>query len=398
MSTRLNDETHAPAVSRRQLLGWLGAGGLAVTLGACTAEHPGRPTIPDNALNVRHFGARGDGKTDDTKAIFAALKKVKKGQTLVFPSGTYRHSEVLPVTTPGVALQGPGRLLATAEQTSALRIDAPDVTVAHMTVAMGETTQRWSSEDQHKIFLAPHSGITISHVHIEGSAAAGLFSYGAQHFRFTHVHVSDTRADGIHMTNGSRYGTVRSPRITRSGDDGVAVVSYLQDPTPCHHISVHSPQVHTTTGGRGISVVGGHDVSYHDIAIDRSNAASVYLACEGGDFVTHDTERVMVDGGTITNANTNDAIDHGAVLVYSGRGGGAVQNVVIKDLTVTDTRSSASRQIGAVADSADDKVADIDFTDLHLAATPTPYQGNAPVSALDLTDVEAAGQAVQATQ
>lgn len=388
----------APDVSRRQVLSLLAVGGVSTWLAGCSASSsPEGPAIPDNALNVRHFGAKGDGRTDDTRAITAALKKLKKSQTLLFPAGTYPHREVLPVTTEGVTLQGPGKLLATAEQTSALRIDAPGVTVKEMTVAMGTTTQRWSSEDQHKIFLAPHPGITISDVDIEGSAAAGLFSYGAQHFRFAHVHVSDTRADGIHMTNGTRYGTVHEPRITRSGDDGVAVVSYLQDPVPCHHITVRSPQVRTTTNGRGVSVVGGHDVSYHDVRIDRSNAASVYVACEGGDFVTHDTQRVTVDGGTITNANTNSAVDHGAVLVYSGRAGGAVQRVEVSDLVVSGTRPSASRQIGAVADSSDDRIADIEFRHLRLAATPTPYQGNAPVTAIDLVAVRAAGTVVRAS-
>ena len=395
-------ESPAPrCISRRSLLGLLGSGGaagIAASLASCTAStraHKG--AVDSDALNVRHFGARGDGRSDDTAAISRALRALSPGQTLAFPAGTYPHSAVVAVTTSGVTLQGPGRLLATAEQTSALRIDAPGVTVQHLTVAMGRTTQRWSSDDQHKIFLAPHPNITIHDVHIEGSAAAGLFSYGAQHFRFSKVRVSDTRADGIHMTNGSRYGTVHDSRVSRSGDDGVAVVSYLQDPVPCHDIAIVSPQVHTTTGGRGISVVGGHDVSYHDIEIDHSNAASVYIACEGGDFVTHDTENVTVSGGTVTDANTNSAIDHGAVLVYSGRAGGSVSRVTIADLTIRATRPGASRQIGVIADSGDDLVADIEFRGLNLAATPPPYQGNAPTSAVTLDDVLASGATVRAT-
>jgi polygalacturonase len=43
------------------------------------------------AFNVRQFGARGDGKTVDTKAVNSAIEAVaaKGGGTLVFPSGTY---------------------------------------------------------------------------------------------------------------------------------------------------------------------------------------------------------------------------------------------------------------------------------------------------------------------
>ncbi len=409
-----------PEISRRQMLGRLGAigsGGLAASLAAaCTASTgvrtsaapvptssravprspaPVRTGVPANALNVRHFGARGDGRTDDTSAISAALAALRSGQILVFPAGTYRHSAVLSVATEGVTLEGPGRLYATAEQTSALRIDAPGVTVRRMVVAMGSTTRRWSDEDQHKIFVAPHEGISVSDVRIEGSAAAGLFCYGARDFRFTRVSVSDTRADGIHMTNGSQRGTVESPHISRSGDDGVAVVSYATDPRPCRHIDVFSPQVRTTTGGRGVSVVGGEDISYHDIDIDRSAAAAVYVACEGTRFVTRSVARVLVQAGVVTNANTNSADDQGAVLVYNGRAGASVADVTISDLTVTGTRASASRQIGAVADGPTDVLSNVVFRDLRLADEPMPYQGDAPRSSFTLVDVRAAGTVVR---
>lgn len=391
-----------PEISRRQLLSRLGAVGSAVltasVAAACTASRRAHRSAPPNALDVRDFGARGDARTDDTSAIAAALTALRSGQILVFPAGTYRHSGVLSVATEGVTLEGPGRLYATAEQTSALRIDAPGVTVRRMVVAMGSTTRRWSDEDQHKIFVAPHEGIRITDVRIEGSAAAGLFCYGARDFRFTRVLVGDTRADGIHMTNASQYGTVESPRVMRSGDDGVAVVSYATDPGPCHHIEVFSPQVRTTRGGRGVSVVGGEDISYHDIGIDRSAAAAVYIACEDSRFVTRSVARVLVGGGALTNANTNPADDQGSVLVYNGRAGASVDHVTISDLSVTGTRTTASRQIGAVADGPTDVLSKIVFRNLRLADEPTPFQGNAPLNSFTLVDVRAAGTEVRPTQ
>jgi hypothetical protein len=346
---------------------------------------------------VRKFGARGDGRTDDTRAIVAALAALQPAGTLVFPPGTYRHSQVLTVAVRDVTLEGPGRLYATAEQTSALRVDAPGVTIRNMTVAMGPTTRRWSSEDQHKIFLAPHAGITVSDVHVEGSAAAGLFCYGAERFHFSRVRVSDTRADGIHMTNGAHDGVVDAPLIMRSGDDGVAVVSYVQDPAPCHDIAIVSPRVRTTTGGRGVSVVGGQDIAYSDVHVDRSHAASVYIACESAEFVTRDTMRVTVKSGSVTNANTSPSVDQGAVLVFNGRAGGAVEQVAISGLTVSGTRPTASRQIGVVIDGPDNVISDVVFRDLRLAAEPMPYEGNAPTSDFALADVRAAGALVRVT-
>ena len=340
----------------------------------------------------------GDGKADDTRAIQRALDALHPGQTLTFPKGgVFRHSSTLRVATPRVVLQGPGRLLATAEQQSAVQLEAAHVTLSDLTVSMGPTTQRWSAAEQHKIYIGSHEGISLRNVVVDGSAAAGVYVYGATGFRFDRVTVRDTRADGIHMTAGSRRGIVDHPRISRSGDDGVAVVSYLQDGTQCSDIDIVSPQVRTTTGGRGVSVVGGHDVRYRDIDVESSSAAAVYIACESGDFVTHPTARVSVSGGRISRANTDQAIDHGAVLVYSGRAGGSVSDVTISDLAVSDTRSTCSRQIGVVSNAADDVVSDVVFRDLTLAATPEPYQGDAPVTDFRLDHVRAGGTTVKAS-
>lgn len=43
----------------------------------------------DRAINVKWFGAKGDGVTDDTAAIQNAIYSMKEGDTLLIPSGTY---------------------------------------------------------------------------------------------------------------------------------------------------------------------------------------------------------------------------------------------------------------------------------------------------------------------
>ncbi len=49
--------------------------------------------IPDGSYNIKDFGAKGDGVTDDTEAIEAALIKAN-GNPVIFPAGTYRVSSV----------------------------------------------------------------------------------------------------------------------------------------------------------------------------------------------------------------------------------------------------------------------------------------------------------------
>lgn len=66
------------------------------------------PRPPALVLNVKDFGARGDGITDDTAAIQAALDVVPAaGATVHFPAGTYLVSITAGNTTLGIALMLP---------------------------------------------------------------------------------------------------------------------------------------------------------------------------------------------------------------------------------------------------------------------------------------------------
>ena len=381
-------------VSRRDVI--LGAAGLAALTACSSGTKQVAPTpavFSGRVYDVHSFGAAGDGRTDDTAALRRALAALRAGDTLQLRGGVFRHSQVLVLSTAGVRLAGPGTLQATDEERSAVQIQAVDVAVEGLELSISATTKRWSTPDQHKLVLGEHTGITVKDVTINGSAAAGVFCMGTQHFLLQGLQVSDTRADGIHLTYGSSYGRVESPIVRRSGDDGVAVVSYLQDPAPCRNITVSHPTIRTTTGGRGVSVVGGEDVIYHDIDVDDSFAAAVYIACEGGDSVTRPVRRVQVRNGTTTRANSAANIDHGAVLLYSDRGQGTVADVTVAGLTISGTRAGASRQIGAISEQ-DGPLANIRFEHLTLSPLPEPYQGNAPVDDITLTDVSAGGAAV----
>lgn len=58
-------------------------------------------------INVKTFGAKGDGKTDDTVAIQEAISAVKSGATIFFPIGTYIHKGIT-ITKP-INILGEGK-------------------------------------------------------------------------------------------------------------------------------------------------------------------------------------------------------------------------------------------------------------------------------------------------
>ncbi len=93
----------APMAGRRQITRAAALGGLWL------AMRPERGSaaegITDTALNVRQFGAKGDGKTDDTKSIQSAVDAAAvRGGSVYVPPGVYRASELQ--MRPHVSLAG----------------------------------------------------------------------------------------------------------------------------------------------------------------------------------------------------------------------------------------------------------------------------------------------------
>ena len=296
-------------------------------------------------------GAVGDGRTDDTAALQRALDALTPGDVLVLPAGsTFAHADVLEVDVPGVTITGGGILLATDEERSAVRLRADRVTVTDLVLATAATTRRWSAPQQTGLWLDGHRDAVVQDVTVRDAPSAGVFVQGAQHFRLTRVTVTGTRADGIHMTGGARYGLVEQPLTEDTGDDGIAVVSYRDDPARSGDIDVESPRVLGTTGGRGLSVVGGDHVRFTDVEVRDTAAAGIYVACERAEFDTWVPSSVSVTGGSVSGANHDPAIDHGALLVYNGQQTEPLRDVAVADLRIAGTRASASRQVGLIAD------------------------------------------------
>lgn len=61
-----------------------------------------------DVVNVKDFGAVGDGVTDDTAAIQAAITATTTGKSIYFPSGTYSFSSQLVFNTNKIGIQGDG--------------------------------------------------------------------------------------------------------------------------------------------------------------------------------------------------------------------------------------------------------------------------------------------------
>ena len=104
------------ASRRRLLAGGLGLAGAAALAGVPSGIAAEPPPSGDGTLNVKAFGARGDGTTDAAPAIQKAINAGARlgGRTVYLPPGVYTLGSSLRITdTKAVHLRGAGKRLVT---------------------------------------------------------------------------------------------------------------------------------------------------------------------------------------------------------------------------------------------------------------------------------------------
>lgn len=100
MTDDLGPEANGRFSRRRLVAGAFAAAAVVPLAASCSTDSP--PAVPDsptlsdapNARNVKSFGAKGDGTTDDTEAFRRACSQVDDRLVLYIPAGTYRLSSV----------------------------------------------------------------------------------------------------------------------------------------------------------------------------------------------------------------------------------------------------------------------------------------------------------------
>ena len=298
--------------------------------------------------------ARSDTSGDDTATLQAMFNNVQPGATLTLDRRVYPHGGVVTITVPNVHIEGNGATLAaTNDLTSAVEIRANGVSVSNLNLTAPIGGKRYSGLEQQKLYVLHADGVRLNDITVTGSAGAGVLLDGASNFVLNRVTVRDSRADGIHMTRGSNNGQVNNPLTERTGDDGVAVVSYgpqfvgVNEP-PCRNITIESPVVNGTTFGHGVTVRGGENITYRNVQVSDTSGAGVFVDTEGAPFFLQSVNGATVEGGTVTAANTTPGGAMGALVAYGENPDVVTSNVTFSDLTIVNTTESAPSNIAVV--------------------------------------------------
>jgi parallel beta-helix repeat protein len=304
------------------------------------------------AFDVRHFGAKGDGQTDDQQAIVsAAAAAVEKGGGVVyFPPGRYVHSGILDFGA-GVVIEGAGQatvLQGTNYSNAALRFSGtPGCGVFNVTVA-SDATARLTNYESADIFLDGATDCAIAGVRIDGSASAGIVIHNSSNVTVIDNEVRNTLADGIHTVGGSHQVLVANNQSWNTGDDSFSAVAYATEPqtygvTISNNVSVNSHARGVSCVGASGCVISGNHVynpAAHGIDIAYESSWNTWVpsgAVASGNVIVGVTNSgfnpLIVDGANNISIGVNDVYNSTPVLLH------ASQNVTVQGLRVHNALS-----------------------------------------------------------
>ena len=302
-----------------------------------------------DVVSVKDFGAVGDGVTDDTAAIQAAILAVGNG-AVFFPNGVYLISETLEITRNSVSLVGSGRAAAT------IRISG-DITGVHFhPLAASDDTPKSSC------------GILNLHInHADGNTTSpAILLTQQQGFTMQNVSVGNhQRCLRIEGGNQSNYGFLNfsSSGNTASSVSGGGVVEIDE------YLSSQSGTYHPAwTSNFSNFIIGGAKKTNHAIKIKSCDGLHFSNAYIGNTTTTH----VYIDEG----ANTAITSALFSNIYCDGVSGTTTHGVVVP----TGTQSSTYLQFNQV------HINSVDYGFLLLAE-----MGSVKITNCSLSDVARTG-------
>jgi hypothetical protein len=265
---------------------------------------------PD-VFNVRDYGAKGDGVTNDSPAIIEALIQDKSssnplewvprfdqtiGGVLYFPPGVYLLHGIMYLWLNRLQIVGAGAGATTLlfKQTG---YDGPpdyapkiwfndprpgirvhDVSVRDLTMRSDLVLTANSPRDSGEslMLMSEADRVRVSGVEVVQAAAFGISIVEATDALVDNCHVHDIHVDGIHFTSVTR-GVIHGCRVDHTGDDGIAVSG--GEPTDFESLlsyqAVVSSNVVSRSGSRGIAVFGADGVVISDNTVQGTHQAGI---------------------------------------------------------------------------------------------------------------------------
>lgn len=296
----------------------------------------------DIFVNVQDYGAKGDGVTDDTAAVLAALASVSGNATIFFPSGNYIVGQISTGIKSGITLRGEGYRSTT--------LTCKTGTNTHLVVFGNGSTYV--------------SGCSIEDLRLLGNSAGNSAGscvrfWSTEDNRIARCEIRDAKEQGVLFEgNGTRNATylrISDSYLANNKGHGV----YALNQAYGLHI------IHNTIAGNGLSPAGGAGIAAvsndgHQIIgnlIDENSHGillySVSDATIANNFVQNGNRHgILLDGASIynnivnnyiLNPSTETANTYGGIIISNSAQNNVCNNFIWAN---TVTASDGVKEIG----------------------------------------------------
>jgi Ca2+-binding RTX toxin-like protein len=266
-----------------------------------------------NELHVKDFGAVGDGLTDDTHAVQAAINAAEGGQTLYIDPGTYRLTDVILISS-HTTITGAGTL-SVLKFTWKDQTQGPDF---HLGNRNRKDTDAGDSNIVLRDFVVEGGDTGLPYGEDQNSVTHGISFRKVSDLQVTGVQVRKVSGFGIANT-GLVRGTFTENNIHDVGRDGITSFPLIRENDPS--FSGYPLTDLLISNNEFVNV--GDDA----IAVHAGTASSVNL--------TNAPNNITITHNTITGRQTNHALAQGRGIVLSG-----VHQALVANNTIQDTVST----------------------------------------------------------
>jgi hypothetical protein len=281
---------------------------------------------------------------DNTATFNNFIANATEYDEIVIPEGVWTHSASLVHGKANISVSGYGaRFLGTVARYGGYRVTATGATVKGLTHEVQGATARGNGENYDDCPFSVWDVDTFTWEDLEsiGSRDAQFFVSGVNSGIVRNVIGRQSFADGFHISNGSKNVTVDGVQIFNPGDDGVAVVSYTNDFRLCSNIRISRIGV-VNSLARGVSIVGGTNIRYTGVNVNRCRGAGIYIAHEQGDFNTSPVTDALVMDGHLIDCNWDTGLDSGSIGLFNLVAGTVMRRVTVAGIECRENRKSTT--------------------------------------------------------
>ncbi|HZG86470.1 right-handed parallel beta-helix repeat-containing protein [Paenibacillus sp.] len=292
--------------------------------------------VPETIVNVKAYGAKGDGTGNDLVAFYDALDAIPEtGGVLYVPQGIYNLEPIaersnVPFTAirhhlliqgrSHIELRGDGEgsvLRFRSEDHQGIRLlGANQAKVTGLRLELADPpTQR---HNRALLDVSASTGVEIDGVRLVDSGGPGLLVDAS-----TGVAVRNSRVDGAGTAGieilGSRQVFVEDSTIAGARDSGIHLNKLGAIAREPQYVRLQGNRIEGSRDHAGISIASGNHIEIQGNLISDTHMAGILLYYTSEAF-SH--EKVKVVGNTLVNTNSGPLTYHyGAITVQHSRKG-----------------------------------------------------------------------------